>query len=121
MSCAAACFAAGKFLALKRYLPELKLSPRLLLFGALIMAANVGISLGFHELEYHRVALARLLSISWLVGLPALISLANLLPRRRDAQPTLDRRWLPHTMLSIWIVVTGFHLGGVGYVYGFNW
>src|SRR5438105_9917804 len=109
MSCAAACFAAGKFLALKRYLPELKLSPRLLLFGAFVMAANVGIALGFHDLEYHRVALARLLSISWLVGLPALINLANLLPKGRDDQPTLNRRWLPQAMFSVWIVVTGFH------------
>lgn len=24
-------------------------------------------------------------------------------------------------MLALWILVTGFHLGGVGYVYGFDW
>src|SRR4029077_18203767 len=61
MTCAAACFAVGKFLALNRYLPELRLSCRLLLLGAVIMLANAAIALGFHALEYHRAALMSLL------------------------------------------------------------
>src|SRR5712671_176577 len=121
MSCAAGFFAVGKFWALKRYLPELNLSPRLLLFGAIVMAANVGIALGFHRLEYQRTALSNLLNISWLLGLPLLVSLANLLPRQPGPRPTLSPRWLPLAMLALWIVVTGFHLGGVGYVCSFNW
>jgi hypothetical protein len=85
------------------------------------MLANAGIALGFHELEYQRAALIRLINLSWLVGLPLLLGLANFLPRQAIDSENRNRKWLPVAMFSIWIVVTACHLGGVGYVYGFNW
>lgn len=106
-----------KFWTIRRYIPELGFSTRLLLFGALMLAANIGISLGFQVLVSNRAALVSGWIASWLFGLPLLASLAWFIPR--DIHP----RWsaLPFGMLVVWLVVTGSHLAGVGYVHEVPW
>ena len=112
--CAAAVLlAALKFWALRRYIPRLNLPPRLLAFGGLIMAANVALALGLRRIFDDPAAVNSWLSFGWLFGLPALIALANLLPKSVRAGDSPEQRsWLPCAALGTWIAVTGCHLGG---------
>ena len=83
---------------------------------------------------------------SWLALLPALIAVANLFPKprvvgqasclpsvmnnaedspdRRDACPTTEvcpqRRWLPMSFFTFWLIATTTHLYSLGYVYDFD-
>ncbi len=82
---------------------------------------------------------------SWLALLPMLIACANIFPKprvvgqtscvpggannsddspdRRDACPTTacpQRRWLPMSFFTLWLVATTTHLYSLGYVYDFD-
>jgi hypothetical protein len=121
--CAAAVLLAGlKFWALRRYIPRLNLPPRLLAFGAVAMAANVALALGLRRIYDNPPAVNSWLTSRWLVGLPALIAFGNFLPKpTRVAASPEQKAWLPLAALGIWIAVTGGHLGGMGYVYTYQW
>lgn len=121
--CAAAVLLAGmKFWALRRYIPRLNLSPRLLGFGALAMGANAALALGLRQIYTDTPAVNSWLTFGWLLGLPLLIALGNFLPKPAAiAKSPQQDSWLPNAALGIWIAVTGCHLGGVGYVYTFKW
>lgn len=122
MCSGAVLFAVAKFWALKHCLPELNLSRRWMFFGVVIMAANVGIALAFHRLEHNRAALTTLLNLNWLIALPLLVGLANFLPKRSASdKPIPQLSWLLQAIPVVWITVTALHLGGVGFVYGFQW
>ena len=121
--CAAAVLLAVlQFWALRRHIPRLNLPPRLLAFGAVTMAANVALALGLRRIYDDPQAVNSWLTSGWLIGLPALIALGNSLPKpMRVAMSPEQKAWLPHAALGIWIAVTGGHLGGMGYVYSFQW
>ncbi len=54
----------------------------------------------------------------WLLVLPVLFALPNLLPRAEAKGDLLPQhRWLPTGLLSLWIIVTCVHLYALDYVY----
>jgi len=58
---------------------------------------------------------------TWLLILPAVLALANFLPRERTAGSLLPQhRWLPMGFFSLWIIVTCVHLYGLDYVYQYD-
>ncbi len=122
MCAAAVLLVLAKFWALQRFMPRLHFSARMLIFGGLIMAANVGIALGFQKLEFERAMLMRWLNVSWLILLPLVVFLGNLLPSRSKSEASSPMcKWFPEGMVGIWLAVTAVHLGGVGYVFEFEW
>lgn len=118
---AAAALAGLKFWALRRYIPSLNLPPQLLGWGAVILGANIALALGLRDLSTNPHELHFWISLSWLFGMPLLIGLGNCLPRTFVSESPEQKGWLPYAALGIWIAVTACHLGGVGYVYTFDW
>lgn len=59
--------------------------------------------------------------IIWLLILPALAALANLLPPPPPASLRLNhRRWFPHALFGCWLLGTAVHFYCLGYVYDFD-
>jgi len=59
---------------------------------------------------------------AWLLGMPLLLMLANLLPTPRDRGDLIvEKRYFPLGIFTFWVVVTGVHLYSIGYVYGLKW
>ena len=57
----------------------------------------------------------------WMLVLPAVVALANLLPRSGATGVLLPQhRWLPTGLFSLWISVTCVHLYSLGYIYQFD-
>ena len=122
MCVAATLFALGKFWALRRYIPGLYLPKRLLMFGGVFLAANLAAALSFHRIGYHGRLASEWLMAGWVIILPVLVALGNFLPTAATPDNKLTKRtWLPYALMGLWLVVSIFHLAGVGYVYGFNW
>jgi hypothetical protein len=62
------------------------------------------------------------LVLAWLIAMPLLAGSVVFLPRSTPHSKLLPQRaWLPFAMFALWLVVTGFHLFGVGYVHVFPW
>ena len=57
--------------------------------------------------------------LTWLLLLPLVCALVNVLPRVRDAQSG-ERRWFPLGIYMLWLVGTGVHLYCLDYVYEFK-
>ena len=58
---------------------------------------------------------------SWLVLLPALVALANLLPRpREDGKSPVPGRRFPIGLFTLWLAGSVAHLYSLGYVYDFD-
>jgi hypothetical protein len=120
--------AATRFVGLKRYFRELNLPGGLLLIGAGLLAINIGL------LATYRISCETKMGwkpdsgrdfvmnqITWLLILPAALSLANFLPHAREngsLEP--QRRWLPAGFFMLWAAATGVHLYCLNYVYFFD-
>jgi hypothetical protein len=122
MSAIGALLAVGKFWAFKRYMPGLRLPGRLLAFGAVLLLANAVAPLLFKAIATEPARIKETLDLIWMVVLPVLAGLANLLPKplAPGVSPG-EKHWLPLTFYLAWIAVTGFHLAGIGYALTFEW
>jgi hypothetical protein len=122
MSAIGTLLAVGKFWAFKRYMPGLRLPGRLLAFGAVLLLANAAAPLLFKTIATEPVRIKESLNLLWMVALPMLAGFANLLPKPvASGDSPGEKRWLPLTFYLGWIVVTVFHLGGIGYALTFDW
>src|SRR5262249_9012092 len=91
--------------ALKRFIGELNLPARLLAWGSLLLAFTLRIPFLFRALiESGTDQWIRPNRFCWLVALPLVQSLANLLPRPQHwggLEP--QRSWLPQLVFALWM------------------
>jgi len=126
-----AAMAIARFGSLKRFIPQLNMPRRFLGLGLLMLAINLTVPFFFKAIHQahigplHEVDLARLAAYSlygWLIALPLLCGLVNLLPRpTRWGGVVAQRSWLPIGLAAIWITATAVHLWCVGFVYDLVW
>ena len=112
---------------LKRLIPILNFPLRFLLVGVAMLALNIALPVVYRLLHEHKFG-TRLEAgpayytneYVWLLVLPVVCALANLL---LDAKPSgallSQRRWVPPGFFSLWLLGTGVHLYCLGYVYDF--
>lgn len=120
--------AAVRFGSLKKYFKQLNLPGRLLEIGGLMLAMNVALPLLYRHFGETKIGIhipsgpAYVMNeFTWLLILPAVLALANLVPRAEaggDLPP--QRRWLPFGMFALWMGVTGVHLYALDYIYQFE-
>jgi hypothetical protein len=128
MCIAGAIVAAVRFGSLKKFFKQLNLPGRLLEIGALLLAMNVALPLLYRHFGETKIGIhipsgsAYVMNeFTWLLILPAVLALANLVPRAEaggDLPP--QRRWLPFGMFALWTAVTGVHLYALDYIYQFE-
>lgn len=117
-----------RFGTLKKYYPELNLPNRLLGAGLGLLAVNVALPLLYRHYINFKIGVHLdsgrdyvMNECNWLLVLPAALALANLLPREQATRDLLpQRRWLPAGLFTLWFAVTGAHLYGLDYVYGYD-
>jgi hypothetical protein len=114
----AVALALGRFWGQRHYLPELNFPTRLLVVGVILLAVNISFPLAFrHLVENDSDAWTNLSFYGWLVLLPALVLLANWLPRPAQRNELLpQRRWLPFVLFILWLAGTCVHFHSVNYV-----
>lgn len=111
-----------KFWAFRRHIPGLNLPGRLLILGLVLLLANAVAPLMFREMAEDHARTVEWLNAIWLIVLPFLAGLANLLPRPVDLGDLPgQKRWLPLAFYFGWTVVTVCHFGGIGYSASFDW
>jgi hypothetical protein len=118
-----ACLAVLKFWSLKRLIRELNLPHRLLGIGLVILSANLAAPFYFRSVQKDNADLvAGYTRHAWLVVLPLMLGLVNLLRRPTEWGSVAARRsWLPLLMASIWITASAVHLYCIGYIYDLKW
>jgi len=118
-----ALMAALKFSSLKRLIPVLNLPSRLLAIGAVVLVANLGFPFFFRAVhEADSAPLAGYSRLGWLLVLPALLALVNMLKRPvQCGEVAAQRSWLPIGFATIWITVSAVHLYCIGYIYDLQW
>ena len=117
-----------RFGGLKKYFTPLNLPGRLLGIGAVFLAVNVLLPLVYRTFGETKVGTHidsgpayEMNEYTWLLILPAVLALVNLLPRTRPAGSLLPQhRWLPLGLFSLWLAVTLTHLYGLDYIYQFD-
>jgi hypothetical protein len=122
MSIIGAVLAAAKFLAFKRYAPELNLPRRLLIFGAILLLLNAYAPLLFKGIATDADQIRKWLNFAWMLLLPVAAGMGLFLPRQDGpAGAPGGKRWLPATVFFAWILVTTCHFGGIGYSNSYVW
>lgn len=125
---AAACLALGRSALAQRGVAALRFPPSLVAIGAVVLAVNAAWPVIYrilHETKFgtklESGAAFEMHRLGWWLLLPALIALANLLPRpREDGESPAPVRRFPVGMLSLWLAGTAVHLYALGYVYDFD-
>ncbi len=128
-SLVAAGMALARFVNLKRWFGELNLPRGLLLAGFTLLVVNVALPILFQHFNADKIgkkptdgAAYELNRFTWLLVLPAMIALANLVPRPAQTGELLpQRRWLPAGVFALWLAASTVHLCFLGYVYNFDW
>jgi hypothetical protein len=125
--CVVGGIAAGlRFWSLKKFFKDLNLPGRALICGLVLLLVNLALPLLFRHFEETRTgarttdgALYEMNRYGWLLLLPAMFALVNLLPRVRSAGRLSPPQhpWLPTGCFLLWIGVSGAHLYSLGYVY----
>ncbi len=118
-----------RFGSLKHFFADLNLPRRALICGLVLLLVNVVLPLAFRHLHEAKIgtkptegAAYALNRYSWLVLLPALFALVNVLPKARPTGDLLpQRRWLPLGVLAFWLAGTATHVYSLSYVYNFDW
>jgi hypothetical protein len=116
-----------RFGALKRFFAALNLPGRLLGAGAALLVVNMTLPLIYSHLEADKYGTHlesgpayEMNQYAWLLILPAVLALANLLPRAQAKGDLLPQhRWLPAGLFALWISVTGVHLYALDYVFDY--
>lgn len=125
---AAALFAIARSSLAQRGVTALRFPPGLAVIGMGVLMVNTAWPVIYRHLHQSKVgtkiesgAAFGLHQFSWLLLLPALIALANLLPRRLDdgKSPVQCRRF-PVGLFTLWLCGTAVHLYSLGYVYDFD-
>src|ERR1019366_2522326 len=127
MCVAGAAVAVLRFGGLKKYVIQLNLPGRLLGVGFILLALNVALPLIYRHFGETKFGVHldsgpayEMNECTWLLILPAVLALANFLPRAWATGNFLPQhRWLPAGLFSLWIMVTCLHLWGLDYVYEF--
>jgi hypothetical protein len=117
--CGAAAMLAGVRFALLRRTRVL-LPPRLLALGVMVLLFNLVLPFVYRSrMELDATDWLMPGRLCWLVLLPALVVLANLLeqPLRWSDEPH-RQTWLPLLMLGLWISATAIHLRCIDYISG---
>jgi hypothetical protein len=122
--------AAGlRFWSLKKFFKELNLPGRALVCGLMLLLVNLALPLLYRHFEETRLgaqttdgAQYEMNRYGWLLLLPAMFALVNLLPRaRRTGGLSLPQHpWLPVGFFLLWMGVSGAHLYSLGYVYNLD-
>jgi hypothetical protein len=128
MSLAGGAVAVLRFGSLKHFFNQLNLPGRLLAPGFILLALNVALPLIYRHFGETKIGVhidsgpAYVMNeCTWLLILPAVLALANVLPHARAEGSLLPQhRWLPAGLFALWIAVTGTHLYGLDYVYQFD-
>jgi len=128
MSLTGGAIAVLRFGSLKRFFIQLNLPGRLLVPGFVLLALNVALPLIYRHFGETKIGIhidsgpAYVMNeYTWLLILPAVLALANFLPRPNAAGTLLSQhRWLPTGLFALWITVTGVHLYSLDYIYQFD-
>ncbi len=118
-----------RFASLKRFFAELNLPRALLGAGLLLLVFNAALVLLFHHYNELKVgtkptegAAFELNRYGWLIALPLMVGLANLVPNLKPSGNLLpQRRWLPLGFFTLWLAGSTVNLCGLSYVYNFDW
>lgn len=125
---AAALFAVGRSALAQRGITALRFRPRLAVIGAFLLAANAALPVVYRALHQDKFG-TKLESgaayeanwLGWVALLPALLALANLLPRpREDGKSPVQGRRFPVGLFALWLAGSVVHLYSLGYVYDFD-
>ena len=125
---AAALLIVGRSLAVRRWIPPLDFSWRLMGLGLPVLLVNAAWPVIYRFLQETKMGKKmtsgpayEMNELSWLWLLPALCALVYLLPRPVAAAEHLERRqWFPTGLFSLWLLGTGVHLYALGYIYDFD-
>ena len=120
--------AALRFGSLKKYFSGLNLPGRLLEIGLLLLVLNVALPLLYRHFGETKISIhiasgpAYVMNeFTWLLILPAVLAMANLLPRiGAGGELPPQHRWLPTGIFALWLAVTGVHLYALAYDYQFQ-
>lgn len=125
MSLAGAALVAVRFRALKRSVFDLP--GRLFGAGAVLLALNVALPLIYRHFGETKVGILdsgpayELNEYAWLLILPAVLAMGNLLPTVGTAKNFASReRWLPVGLYALWLIATGMHVYCLDYIYQFE-
>jgi hypothetical protein len=127
LSVACGLISALRFQSLRRFIAGLNVPPRLVVAGGVVLLVNVALPIVYrhwHESKWGTrldSGAAYYTNVwAWLLVLPLLCALANLLPPMRRASVLPPQRgWLPLALFALWLTATGVHLYSLGYVYDF--
>jgi hypothetical protein len=125
---AAALFAVARSGLAQRGVAALRFPPRLMWVGAGVLAVNAAWPVIYRILHENKIgkklesgAAFEMNAVSWLVLLPALIALANLLPRpREDGKSPAPGRRFAVGLFTLWLLGSVVHLYALGYIYDFD-
>ena len=128
MCLAAGFIAAARFAGLRRGIRELNLPRSLALIGLVLLVANVALLVVYRVLQRTKYGVKMDFGVPyqtnqyiWWLLLPALVALANLLPRLRATGKLLPQSgWLPLGLFAVWLTGTIVHLYSLSYVYEFS-
>lgn len=131
------CLAGGiaalfRFWGLKHFFTALNLPRRMLGCGLVLLLVNVALPLIYRHLHESKFgtkptegAAFEMDRYSWLVLLPAMFALINLLPRptqSKQSESLLPQHpWLPMGWFALWLGGSAVHLFCLSYVYNFDW
>jgi hypothetical protein len=113
---------------LKWLIAKLNFPVRLLWIGFGVLAINVALTIVYRTLHESKFG-TKLESgpayetneYVWMLLLPALCTLALILPRAKQAgQLWPERAWIPMGLFGLWTTATAVHLYCLGYVYDFG-
>ncbi len=118
-----------RFATLKRVHLQFNLPSRLLAIGVVLLLVNVALPLIYRTLNDSKVgtkptdgAAYHFNQYSWFLILPAIVALANALPRPNQTGELLpQRRWIPAGLFALWAAGSIVHLYSLGYIYNFDW
>lgn len=128
MSLGGSVVAALRFGSLKKFFLQLNLPGRLLVPGFILLALNVSLPLIYRHFGETKISVHidsgpayEMNEFTWLLILPAVLALVNVLPRARAAGDLLPQHhWLPLGLFTLWIAVTGVHLYSLDFIYQFD-
>ena len=102
---------------IKRFIPELGLSWRLLACGFLFLTLNLSVPLYYREIiEDNAQAWHQLSPVIWLLVLPAMLGVVNLLASKPHSKLWPEKPWIPSGLVLLWTIATTVHIRAVDYV-----
>jgi hypothetical protein len=118
-----------RFWSLKQFFKELNLPRRALVCGIFLLVINVVLPLVYRHLHESKVgtkptegAAYELNRYTWLLLVPTMLAMINLLPRALRTGNLLPQRWwLPLGFFGLWLAGSGTHVYCLSYVYNFDW